>query len=227
MSALHLARPWLEFDLGADHQVLSWAINRPGLVRARRILWREVRNADLPVDLDVDRWLADALAARQATDAVTFLTSRDIRCYTEARAVVEGVTAHAVATVGFSNAERVGHRVDRTGKDWGTINVALRMDAPLNEAALLELLSIVVEARTAAVMDTALQLPVGIATGTGTDCVAVASPPGTGRYAGLHTALGEAAGRAVYDAVYDGAQDWMVSNGETAAKSAAEGKDKR
>lgn len=37
MSNVILARPWLMFDLGHDMQVLSWAINRPGFVKARRI----------------------------------------------------------------------------------------------------------------------------------------------------------------------------------------------
>lgn len=214
MSAVALDRPWLTFDLGREMPVLSWAVNRPGLVAARRILWREVRNADLPADLDVDGWLNAELHERGATDAVTFLTSRDIRFFTERRVRAGGVAAHAVATVGFSNAERIGHRVDRTGKDWGTINVALHLDAPMTEAALLESMSIVVQARTAAVMDARLRLPVGIATGTGTDCVAVAAPRGGQRYAGLHTEIGEAAGRAVYDAVFEGARDWMASNRE-------------
>ncbi|MRU16624.1 adenosylcobinamide amidohydrolase [Roseovarius sp. A21] len=217
MSAVALDRPWLTFDLGREMPVLSWAVNRPGLVEARRILWREVRNADLPADLDVDGWLNAELHERGATDAVTFLTSRDIRFFTERRVRAGDVAAHAVATVGFSNAERIGHRVDRTGKDWGTINVALHLDAPMTEAALLESMSIVVQARTAAVMDARLRLPVGIATGTGTDCVAVAAPRGGQRYAGLHTEIGEAAGRAVYDAVLEGARDWMASNREVEA----------
>lgn len=214
MSTVTLERPWLTLDLGREMPVLSWAVNRPGLVEARRILWREVRNADLPADLDVDGWLDGELRERGARDAVTFLTSRDIRFFTESRAQVGEVAAHAVATVGFSNAERVGHRIDRTGKDWGTINVALHLDAPMNETALLEVMSIAVQARTAAVMDTALRLCVGVATGTGTDCVAVAAPRGAQRYAGLHTQIGEAAGRAVYDAVRVGAREWMASNRE-------------
>ena len=69
-----LTRPWLEFDLGAEMQVLSWAINRPGFVTARRILWREVRNADLSEDLDVTAWLDAELTGINATDAVAFLT---------------------------------------------------------------------------------------------------------------------------------------------------------
>lgn len=212
MSTVTLDHPWMEFDLGTEMQVLSWAINRPGIVRARRIVWREVRNADLTPDLEVEPWLASELRRRKALDAVTLLTSRNIRCYEESIARVGNITAHAVATVGFSNAERVGARLDRSGSDWGTINVAVRLDAGLTQAAQLEVMSIAVQARTTAVMDAALHLPTGIATGTGTDCVAVACHTGHAPYAGLHTEIGEATGRAVYDAVFRGAQHWMVSN---------------
>ena len=114
MTAVTLDTPWLEFDLGAEMQVLSWSLNRPGFVMARRVLWREVRNADLPKDLDVDAWLAAELKAKGAEDAVTLLTSRPLRHVTQSAAEVEGITARALATVGFSNAERVGHRVDRS-----------------------------------------------------------------------------------------------------------------
>lgn len=211
MMQMSLNRPWLELDLGAPCQVLSWAVNRPGLVTASRILWREVRNADLPPELDVDAWLSAELRKRQATDAVTFLTSRDIRQFKESSVTIGNAGAHAIATVGFSNAERVGRRVDRTGADWGTINVALYVTAGMTVAAMLETMSIAVQARTAAVMDVELDLPTGRATGTGTDCVAVASPPGPARYAGLHTEIGEAAGRAVYTAVHNGACEWMAT----------------
>lgn len=212
MTRITLERPWLDIELDAEMPVLSWAINRPGLVLARRILWREVRNADLPVDHDVDAWLAAELAARGAEDAVTFLTSRDIRSFTQSTTTVGNVTALAVATVGFSNAERIGHRIDHTGKDWGTVNVALCLDQGLTEAARLEAMSLVVQARTAAIMEADLPLPPGRATGTGTDCVAVAAPAGEARFAGLHTEIGEAVGRATYDAVWQGAQEWLASN---------------
>ncbi|WP_111735119.1 adenosylcobinamide amidohydrolase [Roseovarius amoyensis] len=210
MSRVTLRRPWLDFDLGCEMQVLSWAPHRPGLVPARRILWREVRNADLPPELDVDAWLADEMQAQGAADSVTFLTSRNIGQFHEARVQVGGVLAKAVATVGLANAERIGHRLDRSGVEWGTINVALRLETGLTETAMLEVMSIAVEARTAAVMEIGLDLPPGRATGTGTDCVAVAALPGTARHAGLHTEIGEAAGRAVYDAVTQGAREWKA-----------------
>lgn len=211
MNAITLDRSWLDFDLGCEMQVLSWAVHRPGLVRARHILWREVRNADLPEELDVETWLEGELRARGASDAVTFLTSRDIRQFTCATATSGATEAQAVATVGLSNAERVGHRVDRTGQNWGTINVALRLNRSLTGAGLLEAMSIAVQARTAAIMDVDMPLAPGRATGTGTDCIAIAAFDGDVRYAGMHTDIGEATGRAVYSAVLDGARQWMAT----------------
>jgi len=206
---LHLDRPWLDMDLGTPHRVLSWALSAPGFVTASRILWREVRNADLPEDLDVTNWFFDQLRQRGQSGAVAMLTSRDLRAYEMAEATVDGITATCVATVGLSNAERVGSRVDRAGKNWGTINLAVQISLPMTDAAMLETLSIATQARTAAVMDTGHHLPAGVATGTGTDCIAIAAPPGAAPYAGLHTPVGEAVGRAVYGAVRTGAQVWM------------------
>ncbi len=204
-----LNRPWLRFDLGRPHRVLSWSLTRPGFVDADHILWREVRNADLPQGFDVLEWLTGELRTRGDEDAVTLLTSRDLDAYEKADVTVEDVTARCVATVGLSNAERIGRRLDRSGKDWGTINVAVQVDAPLADAALVELVSIVAQARTAAVMEMEHTLPTGLSTGTGTDCIAVAAPPGDELFAGMHTPTGEAVGRAVYEAVRAGARVWM------------------
>jgi len=212
MGRVTLERPWIEFDLGAEMQVLSWAVNRPGLVPARRILWREVGNSDLPRDLDVTEWFAAELTRRGSEDAVAFLTSRDVRRYCQATAEVEGISAHAVATVGLSNAERIGSRMDYASRNWGTINVALHLSQGLSHTGLIEAMSVAVQARTAAVMETGITLPTGTATGTGTDCVALAAPIGATSYAGLHTATGEVIGRAVYQAVHIGALEWKSTN---------------
>lgn len=209
--SLDLSPPWLCFDLGAPHRVLSWAPYRPGFVTAEQILWREVRNADLPEDLDAHAWLAAEVAALDGPEAVCFLTSRDIRAHHMRQVQVGGALAQVVATVGLSNAERVGTRLDRSGTDWGTINIAVRLGGgSYADTALLEALSIATQARTAAVMDHGATLPTGIATGTGTDCVAVAARPGANAYAGLHTEIGEAVGRATYDAVLAGAAEWQA-----------------
>lgn len=210
MIGVTLARPWLTFDLGRDMQVLSWAINRPGFVNARRILWREVRNADLSETLDVRDWLTGELVQHDAEDAVVLLTSRDVSTFADATVKVGRCTARCIATVGLSNAERVGHRVTRTHDAWGTINIAVAVNVGLTRAALIEAVSIAAQARTTAIMDIDLGLPTGRATGTGTDCIAVASPHGPGDYAGLHTDVGAALGAAVYRATLAGARDWMT-----------------
>ncbi|MBC7132480.1 MAG: adenosylcobinamide amidohydrolase [Roseovarius sp.] len=220
MNALCHDAPWLCLDLGAEMPVLSWALNRPGLVRARRILWREVRNADLPEDLDAAAWLDAQLAARGATDAVCFLTSCDLSRACEAVAEVAGIRARAIATVGLSNAESVGTRLPAAPRAWGTINIAVTLSEGLSEGARIEALSIVAEARTAALLASGLRLPTGPVTGTGTDCIAVAAPAGTARHAGLHTAPGEALGRAVLDAMTRGIALWQRSD---AAREAPHG----
>lgn len=210
MTSVTLTRPWLEFDLGQEHRVLSWAINRPGFARTRRILWREVRNADLPRDLDVKVWLHRELHQRGAEDAVCFLTSRDVSLFTRAEAQIGATYAEAIATVGLSNAERVGARVDRSAKDWGTINIAARLSCGLSETGLLEAMSIAAQARTLAVIEAAIPLAIGAATGTGTDCIAIAAPGGQQDYAGLHTEVGEALGSAIYRATLEGARAWRA-----------------
>jgi len=223
-----LDRPWLEMPLGGPCRVLSFTLNRPGLCNAERILWREVRDADLGPETDAAAWLDAALAPRGATGVPCFLTSRNVARFEVAEAQVAGIAARCVATVGLSNAGRVGlpavpqpavpqpavplpaapaptHRAPA-----GTINLAVACDLPLAEAALIEALTIVAAARTAAVLAHGPDLPAGRATGTGTDCVAVAAPAGETRFAGLHTAQGAAIGRAAFAAVARGTRAWMA-----------------
>ncbi|MBT9383431.1 adenosylcobinamide amidohydrolase [Pseudooceanicola sp. CBS1P-1] len=213
---LTLHRPWLDFDLEDSCQVLSWAPWRPGLVPASRILWREVRNADLPPHLDATDWLERQLVARDASDAVCFLTARDVSAHHRAEAQVEGVHVTAVATLGLSNAERIGTRRPVIPRSWGTINLAVKCALPLAPAALIEALSIATQARTTALLEAQLPLETGPATGTGTDCIAIAAPEGSALHAGLHTPLGEAIGRAVLAVISAGVQDWRRAYAGTA-----------
>ncbi|TKD21750.1 adenosylcobinamide amidohydrolase [Rhodobacter capsulatus] len=222
---LQLDPPWLVVDLGAALRVLSFAPHRPGLVTARQIVWREVRNADLPPGLAVGPWFAAELAGRGLGDAVAMLTSRDIRRVSRASCTVADWTVEALATVGLGNAEAVGRRLaprDPEAAGYGTINLALRIAAArpghgLSVAAQIEALSLAAQARTAAVLALGLDLPTGRATGTGTDCIAIAASPGREAHAGLHTALGEAIGRAVLEAVGQGGRDWMQERREPRA----------
>lgn len=203
-----LRRPWLEMRLPRVMRVLSWAPYGAGYRATDLILWREVRNADLGPEFQVEPWFASEMAAHSG--AVGMLTSRDVGGWREAGAKVEGVEAHCVATVGLSNAESVGRRLPYHSADYGTINLGVWVGVGLTEVAQLEAMSVAVQARTAAVMASGLELSTGTATGTGTDCVALACDAGEGRYAGLHTAVGEALGAAVRGAVALACSDWLV-----------------
>ena len=212
-----LERPWLDVDLGGAQRVLSFAPHRPGFVTADRILWREVRNADLTPDLDVGDWFAAELAGRGGLGAIGLLTSHDIGRFQRAEAEVEGLRAAALATVGLGNGERVGMRHDRKPPGYGTINIAVQLAGPegwgLTDVALIEAMTIAAEARTLAVIEAGVHLPRGLATGTGTDCLVIAAPPGDAPYCGLHTAQAEALGAAVHAAVAAGAADWCARYG--------------
>lgn len=203
MITLEDNRPWLHLRFPDALRVLSFAPWRPGFVTARGISWREVRDDDLGPDFDVDAWLKHEMPH----DHVGFLTSRNVSKHHQANACIEGMEVTAYATVGLSNAETVGKR-QNTGCV-GTINIAVVVPA-LSETAQIEALTIVAEARTAAVMTAKIPLAEGIATGTGTDCIAVAAPKGAIRHAGKHTALGEALGHAAHEVVAAGVATWCA-----------------
>ena len=208
--------PWLMLDLGRDMRVISWAPHRGGIVTARHILWREVRNADLTEDFDALAWLAQECLDRGMEQAVAMLTSRKIATFSVAEQQVDGVRAQAVATVGLSNAERagpVGDAAPARRATYGTINVAVILDHDLNDIGLIEAQSIASAARTAAVLESGAMAQTGPATGTGTDCIAIAAPVGAEAFCGMHTAQGKALAAAVYAAVRQGADQWILETG--------------
>ncbi len=210
MMDVTLDRPWLEARFDEPLTALSWAPFRPGFVTADRVLWREVRNADLTEEFDVITWLAEEVVAKDGDRAVAMLTSRNVSRYRLETAVQGRAEARCLATVGLSNAERVGHReAAKTTVNWGTVNLLVTLSEGLTRPSMIEAISIATQARTAAILDHGPRCETGPATGTGTDCIVLAAPEGGAAYVGLHTDIGEVIGRAVYQAVAEGTKDWM------------------
>ena len=207
MISVSLQRPWLVAGLPRAMRCLSHAPFEAGYVMADRVVWREVRNADLGPDFAVGPWFAGEMAAYPG--AVGMLTSRDVGSYRLETVVVEGVRAACLVTLGLSNAEAVGTRRPYHTAEYGTINLCVAVEAGLTECAQLEALCVAVQARTAGVMAAGLALDTGVATGTGTDCVVLACDAGVDAFAGLHTAVGEAVGACVLAAVSGAATDWV------------------
>jgi adenosylcobinamide amidohydrolase len=211
--------PWLVFDLGGEHDTASWALVGGGLGRARHVAWHFVHGSELPPGLDPRALLATRLAARGLDHAIGLLTARYLDRFTDETATVAGAEARCVATVGLGNAVRAG---DPPGPfRVGTINLVCQLAVPLSPPALLEALAVAVEARTAAVLDTAVvsRRSDQLATGTGTDCAVIVAPVApvasepvasapVVHHAGTHTPIGAAIGQAVYRAVHRGAAAW-------------------
>lgn len=200
----------LAVRFAAEQAVLSWSLTRPGFVRADAVAWLEVSETDLPIGVDPAALLIDRLTAAGYGDAVQLMTSRDVKKHHHAVRQSGEATAFCLATVGLANAGRVGADTPQSGR-MGTINLVAHVDQPLDEAGLIEALSIAAEARTAAVIDLGWTRDGRVVTGTGTDCIAVACPVADPRqtYAGLHTDVGRAIGGAVYDAVLAGGREWV------------------
>lgn len=189
-------------DFSGEHRALSWALLGGGVTCTRGVACCEVRNAELGLDVDARDVLRDKLRAIDRPEHVGLLTSAPVAEFGQASARHQGTKADAVATVGLSNAMRIGQSPGSGAV--GTINIVCWVNQALTPEAQLEALSLMVEARTTKVCDARLELADGLATGTGTDCVVMLAPalsqPGQ-QYAGKHTALGSVVGRAVMDAL--------------------------
>lgn len=198
----------------APCRVLSFAPERGGFATAPGVAIVGVRNADLPIGRDPLELLRTRLAPL-GDDLVGMMTSRSLHEVDAAEVRFEGLGACALATVGLSNAVLVG---DTPGPlaGWGTVNVVVHVDRPLTDAGLVEMLSVVAEARTVAILeaDVASRRSGARASGTGTDCISVACPlaPPPGEppevYAGKHTAVGHVVGAAALAALRAGIARW-------------------
>ena len=155
-------------------------------------------------------------------------TAANMQCAVVARAAYEELMVRVVATAGvLGNATRAGDpagwherpggsvRVERSvaaapspEAGSGTIVTLAFINQPCTPACLVKAATMVTEGKSTAVLDLrmpSLQSP-GLATGTGTDQLAIAAPLETAgtwarQWSGSHNILGELLGRATHDAV--------------------------
>lgn len=212
---LSCSRPWLVATLPRPCRLVSWSLNRPGIVTAERVAWLEVGNEELIHIDDPLAWFHRRLDETGLADAVGMITARNVACHEQASATVEGVRADCLITLGLNNGETIGRRLGAAHHplNAGTINILAAVSVPLSDAALLEMSSIVTQARTVALLRFGYRRPQmdDVVTGTGTDCVVAAAPVGGDKlpFAGMHTAVGEAVGRAVLKATEAASRAWL------------------
>jgi adenosylcobinamide amidohydrolase len=208
--AVSLPAPWL---------VLGWAPLGGGFKHADLIVNHQIEDDDRAATEAPRAHLTGVVRAlgRDPRRAVAMMTGAQVARAGRATLGRDGLVVGAWCSAGCTNALKVGDRATvgvpratetdrhklRTLKP-GTINLIVAINQPFTRSAMAEALQIAVEARVAAIHDAGVvSVRSGaIATGTGTDCIAVAAPISASRatsvaYCGKHTLAGELIGRAV------------------------------
>jgi adenosylcobinamide amidohydrolase len=212
-TTIAVKEPWLEVQFPCPHCVLSWAPLGGGWRTAYKVLWHRVTNDDLPVGVDPTALFLERIK-RDGMDrsAVGFLSGLPVSSCIEVVETCNGEWTRCLATVGLSNGVRAGDPSFLANPKVGTINILVQSSLPLSLAASIEASSVVTQARTLAVLEAQVQSAEGSGwiTGTGTDCIAIASPVGeaTTSFAGTHTIIGHLIGKAVLKAMKPGIQRW-------------------
>lgn len=193
--------------LPALYRVLSWAPLNGGFSLARSLLNHQVRTDEYPAEEPAAFLLALAQRLQTPTPVVGLMTGVMMERLVRRFVRRDELLLECFATVGLSNALAVGDSATYEEKP-GTINLIVVLNQPLTEPALVEATTIVTEAKTQALFAARIKstMSEAWATGTGTDCVAVACPQETAvfRYCGKHTLLGELLGQVVGEAMAEG-----------------------
>jgi len=222
-TAFGVRRKTLIVDLGAVRSVLSSAPRAGGITRARYILNHQV--AAKPIDrndcgMDAGARCADpartlsqlAISLGIRDKFVGLMTAVSLADLVTVREAYEQIWVEGFVTVGTSNAVRAGEPVTprqrtNSGTHPGTINLILVTNARLSASAMVGMVQVATEAKTAVLLHAQVKSWTGHAgaTGTGTDAVVVVSGDGPSqRYSGTHTILGELVGRVIGTAVTEG-----------------------
>jgi iron complex transport system ATP-binding protein len=222
-TAFSIKRKTLIVDLGGLRSVLSSAPRAGGMTRARFVLNHQVLANPIYRDdsgmgarvrcLDPARALsalATSLGIRERF--VGLMTAVSLADLIAVREVYDQIWVEGFVTVGTSNAVRVGEpvtpsRFTNSRTHPGTINMILVTNARLSAAAMVGVLQVATEAKTAVLLHAKVKSWTGRpgATGTGTDAVVVVSGNGPSlRYSGTHTVIGALVGRVIGRAVTEG-----------------------
>jgi adenosylcobinamide amidohydrolase len=191
-------------------RVLSWAPLGSGARIARLLANHQVVLDDREALRAPRAYLARVVraAGHDPRLTVAMMTGAEVARAGHAVAARDGVSVGAWCTAGVTNALRAGDRATIGSTHVGTINIIVIVNRPLAHGAMVEAVQVATEARVLAVLEASIKsVRSGApATGTGTDCIAIAAPLGaTARgarvepYCGKHTLLGELIGRAVLE----------------------------
>lgn len=209
-ASLTHSKEHIHIEFSRPHTVISSAVLNGGVVQADHIVNMKVSKNCTTIESPEQTLSKYSVNHGWNGSVIGMMTSASMNSFRISKESEQGVDIIVLVTSGLSNSRRVGDcaesRVMNLPSDEvGTINIVILTSAALTPSAMVEALLIVTEAKSAALHEAEIISPVSnkIATGTGTDSVAVVSGHGeeTIAYCGKHVLFGEILGRMVMQAV--------------------------
>ncbi len=142
--------------------------------------------------------------------SVGMMTAASMESLRISNCAKQGVEIITLVTSGLANARRAGDYADyremtELQAEVGTINTIILTTASLTPSAMVEAIVIATEAKAVALQDLGILSPISnnIATGTGTDAIALVGGYGSKgiQYCGKHTLFGESLAHTVIESV--------------------------
>lgn len=209
-STLHHNDDHVHLAFSPPQRVLSSAILNGGFIKADHIVNRKVPKKGTYCDAP-DKSLTDYSASQGwQGNIVGMMTAASMNSLRVEQVNVEGVDIAVMVTSGINNARRAGDKADiqellAVTEEVGTINLIVMCSAKLTDAAMLEAVMVATEAKAAALQNAGILSPISqkLATGTGTDAIAIVSGNGPQEieFCGKHILLGELIARLVIAAI--------------------------
>ena len=192
-------------------RTLSWAVLNGGFCHARHVINHHVDGKNPLFCAQPGPWLEHAAAELGLRGKIVAMaTAVEMRHTVQVSMTGGGARVNCFTTVGCGNALSVGDPASmmlEPASGLHTINMILTVQPGLVDEAMVEAVQIATEGRVRALYEKGIKSSRSglLATGTGTDCIAVVSLGGNPvRYCGKHTQLGELIGMAAYSAVKKG-----------------------
>jgi adenosylcobinamide hydrolase len=198
---LSISADFVHLNFEQPHRTLSSAVLNGGYCHASDFL--NVRVPKHSAGTMEDPALSlQRLSTQQNCQGVTvgMMTAASLNSLRVLRETIDGETLAVLVTTGLENARRAGDPAEHSAleavpTEVGTINVAVVSSAEVADEALVEMIAIATEAKVAVLQELGIKSPVSgqLATGTGTDSIAIFSGHGNQRvrFAGKHTLFGE------------------------------------
>jgi len=205
-------RDALIVSFASPARTLSWAVLNGGFCHAHHIINHHVSGNNTLFCAQPGPWLERAASALGLRGKVVGMATSVEMKHLVRVSMESGVARVACfATVGCGNALSVAEpasvAIEEPAPTLHTINMILTVEPSLSDAAMVEAVQIATEGRVRALYENGIKSYRSglLATGTGTDCVAIVSlGDRVERYCGKHTKLGELIGGAAYMSVAKG-----------------------